>query len=543
MSRAELTDLLERGAGPAPDAPDTTALWQRGRHRRRAKRTTAVGMTAAVAVGVVAVQPVWDGAVPDIDLTPADAPATADLPTVVLPDPGGERAELAPLVEPTGSLLVATYDGSATFVDVDRREVTDRELPELATGDPPYRLIAGDRLVLWGGQRTYAMDPDPDAEPEPIVDETTSSVFVPAGVPDRFWIRLGTTDGSPAPISQVAVDGQVLLGPTESPAGNLVAGLRDTVVLQRDGELLVWDPQTDQVAERIPGVFPMGSDGDRFAWCDQGCRQLSITDPVAGTTRLLARVPDGATFSGYGGQLSPDGRFLAAPLCVDGGRRCGLAVLDLHDDRATIVADGWVSSTARPAWSPDSHRVFVVLEDDRLATYRPGTPDATIVQIDGIAATYGVAVAVAGDEPDALRRGDAVVDALREVVTAAPESVGEPVLNEAEGSAEYPQERPTTEDDGDARSVEYAATVNVYEWSDSASELALIESLATRLESESEGWPAGSTVGIVDRRPEGGYQVLVALNGVTMNITSRTEAVGQHTYEWAMAAATAFASR
>jgi hypothetical protein len=409
MSRTELVELLERGAGPPPHAVDPSVVWRRGRRRRRAKRAGAAGTVAAVvALGVVVVLPWWDGRGPGIDIAPADGPATVELPEVVLPDVQADRAELAALAEPTGSRLVATYDGAATFVDVDRQEAIRRQLPELAPGDPPYRLIAADRLVLWGGERTYAMDPNPDAELEPINEASTWSVFVPSGLSDRFWVRLGTTDGRPAPISQVDVDGNMLIGGTESPGGNLVIGLHDTVVLQTDRGLVVWDPRADRIVERLSaGVFPMGSDGRSFAWCNQDCRRLSITDPAAGTTRLLAEVPEGVEFAGYRGQLSPDGRYLASPLCATDTQRCALVVIDLDRDLATTIADGWLPAGALPAWSPDSRRVFVPLEDGRLATYRPGTPEATIVQVEPIAAPYGFGV-LAGNRA-APQRPDADV--------------------------------------------------------------------------------------------------------------------------------------
>lgn len=401
MSR-ELIGLLDRGAGTSSAQPDVAALWQRGRRRRRVKQLSAgAGTLTAIVLAAVVVLPALDGTPDRLEIGPADAPRTAELPQVPLPDPESPPVELPQLTEPTGSLVVATRDGSATFIDVDRMRVVDRQLDELAPGDPIERLVAGDRLVLYGANTTYAMDPEPDGDPEPIIKQSGSSVFVSSGVSDRVWIRPGTTDGAPADIMQIDVDGQQLLGPTESPGGNLAVGLRDLVVLQRDSQLIVWDPTADEIVDTVDGTFPMGTDGQRFAWCDDTCRRLHLTDPDAGTTRLVAELPDGVSFAGYDGRISPDGRHLATPVCTREGdeRRCALSVLDLTAGQAWTVADGWFVGQGALGWTPDGQRLFLHLTDGRLASYRPGDHEVSVIDVDPIPRPYGFGVVDAPTAP------------------------------------------------------------------------------------------------------------------------------------------------
>lgn len=400
MSRDEITSLLEQGAGPAPDGPDVEHAWRRGRRRRALKRIgTPVAVVAAVAVLVVAGQGLVADREPRVDIGPVDTPQPPAEREVEVPNVEAERTELPPLEEHTGAVVVAVRDGQADFVQVDSGQIAAREFPELAPGDPLSRLVAGDQLVFYGGDTIHAMDPNPEATPEPIVETDSFAVFVPSGVGDRIWVRPGRTDGSAAEVRQVDLTGATLLGPAQSPGGNLAVGLREAVVLQRNDRLAVWDPTTDEIIQQVDGPFPMGTDGDRFAWCDSECRNLHLADPAAETTTPVAEVPEGFSFTGYAGRISPGGRYLAAPVCADGpDGRCALAVLDLYSARAWTVADGWASRSA-PAWSPDSRWVFTTDDDGRLVAYQPGQPQAGLVDVPALDRVLGLGVIAAPPEP------------------------------------------------------------------------------------------------------------------------------------------------
>lgn len=85
MSRTELTSLLERGAGPPPEEPDTDRLWRRGRRRRRVKRTgaTAAGVAAVVLIGVAIQSIVSAPSPPDIGPVSPDGPGPGSAPAVL----------------------------------------------------------------------------------------------------------------------------------------------------------------------------------------------------------------------------------------------------------------------------------------------------------------------------------------------------------------------------------------------------------------------------------------------------------------------------
>lgn len=389
MSGSDLPTLLERGAGPPLAGPEVTELWERGRRRRRSKRLAgAAGGGLAAIVAVVAVTLA-------LDLMPLEGPeihsvqrpVPAEPIDVTLPD---EPTALDGLTEATGATVVGVTGHRMTFVDVDARDVTTRELPELSPGDPPHFLLAGDRLVFYGSAELYAMDIDPDARPEPIVETDSFAVFVPAGVTDRLWVRPGRTDRSPAEVFQVDMNGKVLRGPAQSPGGNLAVGLRDSVVLQQDDRLVVWDPEQDRVLTEVEGPFPMGSDGERFAWCDHDCRQLHLTHPNTEQTWQVAELPEQVSFGAYAGKLSPTGRYLAAPICEGeaGDQRrgqdlhCALEVFDLEAGQARTVAHGHVSSHTSLAWGPGEGWLFALLDDDRIAAYQPGTPEAHVIDLE-----------------------------------------------------------------------------------------------------------------------------------------------------------------
>lgn len=408
MSRDEITSLLERGAGPAPDGPDVEQVWRRGLRRRALKRTgTSVAVVTAVAALVVAGPALLADRAPGVDIGPVETPQPPVEREVEVPDVEAGSAALPPLEERTVAIVIAIRDGQADFVQIDSGQITTRDLPELAPGDPPLRMVDGDRLVLYGGDTIHAMDPNPVATPEPIVETDSFAVFVPSGVGDRIWVRPGRTDGAVAEVRQVDMTGATVLGPAPSPGGNLAVGLREAVVLQRSDGLVVWDPTTDEIVQEVDGPFPMGTDGDRFAWCDSECRDLHVADPSAETTTSVAELPEGFSFAGYAGRISPDGRFLAAPVCAEGpGGRCALAVLDLHSDRAWTVADGWATSSA-PAWSPDSRWVFTTNDDGRLAAYQPGNRQAALVDAPQLDRVLGLGVIAAPPSPGSESSTDA----------------------------------------------------------------------------------------------------------------------------------------
>jgi hypothetical protein len=434
MSRDDVTQLMQRGAGNPPAPIDVDELWASGRRHRRAKRilTTVVTVTVVSVATVIAADGWMERTRADIGpVIGAPSPMVHD---VGLPDPGAEPDDLGVLSRPTGSIVVAVRDGAAEFVTVDTMEADERMLPELAAGDPLFRIVDGDRLVLYGGDTVYAMDPRVDAQPEPITELGSFAGFVPSGVPDRVWLQEGRTAGQPAEVRQIDVTGRTIIGPSLSPGANLVLGLRDKAILQGDSGLVVWNPATDTIVQEVDGPFPMGTDGTRFAWCDQRCQNLYLSDPGTGDTELVATLPDGFSFGAYYGRISPDGRFLATPVCADGPQdRCALAVLDLRGNGSWTVADGRVAGSPAPAWSPDGAWVFAPGPEGQLVAYRPGDNQASLVPGQGLnnqPLGLGV-IAAPPTSASALRLPHSDVQAITAAATHDPSLKGHVVADSA----------------------------------------------------------------------------------------------------------------
>lgn len=86
--------LLERGAGAPPDAPDFDALWQRGRRQRRAIQIVTGGTAVAVVVAAAVIVPRLAGG-PAPGMPAIDQPAGASDSTIL------DDAELRELQEQT----------------------------------------------------------------------------------------------------------------------------------------------------------------------------------------------------------------------------------------------------------------------------------------------------------------------------------------------------------------------------------------------------------------------------------------------------------
>lgn len=381
-----------------PTPVDPQSIWERGRRRRAAKGAVAiVGLAAfAATVGVI---------LPDVDRSPTIqpvGPSGSTSPDVVPSASASEPSNVAPpplpfpvLDEQTDTTIVVAQDGKLEFVHVDDGSSVTIPMPEAAAGDPPQRLGGGDgSIVVYGGDTLYAFPARADAfAPVPIAQPGTFAVFVGAGVPDRVWLRPGRTTAGTREISLIGVDGTPLVEPFESDF-LLVAGLRDVVVLDLGGILAAWDPVRRDDLLRIRDAFPMGTDGSRFAHCDAVCKTISLSDPRAGTTVPVATAGEDLVYTGYAGALSPDGRHVAAPACLQfgsTGQDCRLEVIEIATGRRWTVAEGHVSPHRTPVWSPDGGWVFAISEGAQLFAYRPGQDEPRRVDVPPIAGGRAVA--------------------------------------------------------------------------------------------------------------------------------------------------------
>ena len=134
----------------------------------------------------------------------------------------------------------------------------------------------------------------------------------------RIWIAV-LDQTSPATVRalkavrEVTVDGVVTTDDVPTPDGRWpVAADDDGLIFQGEEVLDVWDPETQEFVETLPGPFPVAVWRNRIVTCGP-CDQLNLIDLEADTLRTID-VPVGvASVDGYGGAFSPDGRYVAVP--------------------------------------------------------------------------------------------------------------------------------------------------------------------------------------------------------------------------------------
>lgn len=336
-------------------------------------------------------------------------PASFVLSLVLLAFAGCDGAERESPASSVGSphepTLFLAGDGELTVVDVDARRAEVRPLPELAPGDPPYRIVRrGNELVLWGGTRalagdTYVLDPDLRSPPRKLGD---SWFFIPSAKPDRVWLAVRDptspeTVHAPAALREVSVDGRVTFPDVSLPGGRYpLAAVGDDLVFEDGrGGLELWNPGTDEFTRRLPGASLGPSHGDLLAWCEREGRFLHVTDVGSGRDQTVAPPQGFVAFDCWSGAFSPDGMSLAVPARAGGHEADrSLALVDLASGAVRAVE----GSTVDPvyifvAWSSGGDRVFVSGargDEWRLLQYRLGEPRAVPLPVE-VRDHYGMA--------------------------------------------------------------------------------------------------------------------------------------------------------
>lgn len=321
---------------------------------------------------------------------------------LVNPIPPGLSDDEAPLLDQaTGSRVYLSTDTQMTVVDVDAGSATVHDLPELAPGDPLYRLVwRSDKLVFYGqtdvGPAVFTLDPASPTSPALIDDDAW--FFIPSAVEDRVWVA-GLDPSSPETVRaletvrEVTVDGVVTTPHVAPPDGRWpVAAVDDGLVFQGDDMLEIWDPETQEFVDTLPGPFPVAVWGNRIVTCG-ACDQLDLIDLDADTTRTV-EVPVGvASVDGYGGAFSPDGRYVVVAGRLTGGpltaeTRVVPVLIDFESGTASVVPGIPTSLDDYPqvAWSASGDWVFYSVgalapETGQLYAYRPGGDTAYRVPV------------------------------------------------------------------------------------------------------------------------------------------------------------------
>jgi hypothetical protein len=298
--------------------------------------------------------------------------------------------------------LFLAGDGELRVVDVETGGVRILRWPQLAPGDPPYRIVRrGDELVFYGGD-TYAAPLDLTEPPRRI---GRSWFFVPSAAEDRVWLAILDRSSPPtvrslAGVREIAVGGRTTTPRVRPPGGRWpVAAVRDGLVVD-DGDrgLEVWNPRTRRAVLRLPSSFVAATYDDTIAWCDEAWG-LHVTDVASRSTR---RVPVPRGFAGFDcfrtGAFSPDGASLAVPLV---GRRAPAARRQLGIvDLATGAAVAVPGSSVRPGyvfvtWSASGDEVFLTGgqrpgSGRQIVAYRLGAREARRLAVPA-GSFYGIA--------------------------------------------------------------------------------------------------------------------------------------------------------
>lgn len=289
-------------------------------------------------------------------------------------------------------------NGQLWTMDIRTESVQHLQVPELAAGDPPYRIVSrGGKLVLYGAN-TYLLDPAVGLTPKILVKG--SSFFIPSAAPDRVWAVFANPAGQVRALREVSVDGRVTVPDTRPPGGLWpVAATNSGVVFQLpDGQLEVWDPSTGQVVRRLQGMFPVATYGDLLAWCATNCNTLHVTNVVTGDDVAVEPPAGSYGFDPYRGSFSPDGGMIAVPTRTRADPTSltwRLALVDLETRVATAVrGTGTSGAYVYVAWSPSGQEVFTSGQgssEERIAfEYQLGAQDARRLRVK-LAAFYGMA--------------------------------------------------------------------------------------------------------------------------------------------------------
>ena len=404
VARSGLAPLVH-DVPPGPDWDDLEVPAPTRQRRRPAGWLIAVGAAVLVLVlGVPAA--LWVDRASD----PVVAPVRPE---------GPAMSETPVLAEATDSFVYLSTDNRLTVVDIDSAEATVHRVPELAPGDPLYRLIRrGDRLVFYGqtetGPAAFAVEANTPTEPGLIGE---AWFFIPGATDDTIWLAL-LEESSPdtvralASIREVTVDGTVVTGDVVPPDGRWPTAAVDAGLLfQGDEELELWDPHIGRFIDSVPGPFPVATWRNRMVTCQQ-CGELHLIDLDAGTDRVVELPPGVATVSGYGGTFSDDGRYAAvigydtegpiSPLSaisvvlIDFDTATAATVPGIGTEASDVVSSDPGNRYPQLAWNTDGTWLFFSVgslnaENGQLFAYRPGDDTAFTVPIALDGKYYGMA--------------------------------------------------------------------------------------------------------------------------------------------------------
>jgi hypothetical protein len=294
-------------------------------------------------------------------------------------------AESRPAEGPSGTLFLRhVWSPSITRIDLASGRTVTASFSELAGGDPPYNMVrAGEELVVYGGGRTYAIDPGLE---EPPRDLGESWYFVPSARSDRVWLMTLDPESPEtirdlAAVREVSLDGRVTREGVARPPSRgptILAAVSGGLVFQDGDGLSVWDPASGEITMRLDGTIPAATHGDLVAWCADGCPKLNLTNTATGATTVVEADTSFAFEETHDGAFSPDGSMLAVPVASGGRRQVALVDVKLGTVRV-IPGSDLAPDYPALAWLPASNWLLLSGEDGKLLAARPeGGPVITL---------------------------------------------------------------------------------------------------------------------------------------------------------------------
>jgi hypothetical protein len=267
---------------------------------------------------------------------------------------------------------------SITRIDLVSGDVETVSVPELAPGDPPYSMVrAGERLVVYGRDRTYALDPGLESPPHDLGE---SWYFVPSATEGRVWLMTLDPESPEtvrdlAAVREVSVDGRLTLAGRSRPPSrgpSILAAVKNGLLYQQGDGLTLWNPGTGEVTGRLDGPIPSATHGNLVAWCAAACPELHLTDTATGEDAVVRPGASFAFAETFDGAFSPDGSLLAMPVVTpDDGHR--VAVVDVRQASGRLVPRSELSSDYPAlAWTPSGDWLLWSAGDKRLMAARPG---------------------------------------------------------------------------------------------------------------------------------------------------------------------------
>lgn len=238
-----------------------------------------------------------------------------------------------------------------------------------AGGDPPLRVLqTGGRVVYRGDAGVYAIGPELKRRPRKL---GAALYFIPSATEGRVWLTFADADDRDiSRVAEVTVRGRVTArgGRPPCPGASVLAATKRALLCQDREGLVAFEPQSGRVLRRIAGPFPLDTNRDLVAWCDQGCPRLHVTDVRTGADRAIEPGDDFSFEESYEGAFSPDGSLLAAPVITRNGRR--VALVDVATGTARVI--GRLAGYRNLTWS-SSRRLYFEPRNGRIAEHDPAT--------------------------------------------------------------------------------------------------------------------------------------------------------------------------